>query len=237
VNYRDPSGLVALEDFGGDPTKRHFGGWEGAIGSGGGFTLGWFTNPGVERDLPPTLVMGLWFGFGGQQNNGNLKDLSSLIAGARKVIANASGDCAKLLGKDALAKFDAIAGNIQFNGNFPVHVEGLGGDIKDGNLSDVPGIDAVTDVPNKQIYLNPNGRGFNTYTRGGQPFHPLQSTFDKFGITQTQYAFSVLIHEFLHTTGKFKPDSTIGPDGKIDSSKSREYQEKLLKACFSQKTK
>lgn len=166
-----------------------------------------------------------------------LKDLSGLIAGARDVIANASGDCAKLLGKDALAKFDAIAGNIQFNGNFPVHVEGLGGDIKDGNLSDVPGIDAVTDVPNKQIYLNPNGRGFNTYTRGGQPFHPLQSTFDKFGISQTQYAFSVLVHEFLHTTGKFKPDSTIGLNGKIDSSKSREYQEKLLKACFSQKKK
>ncbi len=133
-----------------------------------------------------------------------------------------------MLGKDALARFDAVAGNIQFNGD-------VGG--RNWTLSELPGIDAVTDVPAQQIYLNPNGRGFNTYTRGGQPYHPLQSTFDKFGITQSQYAFSVLIHEFLHITGKFKPDSTIGPDGKIDGSKSRGYQEKLLKACFSQKKK
>lgn len=174
---------------------------------------------------------------GEPQNTADLKDLSNLISGARDVIANASGDCAKILGKDALAKFNAIADNIKFDGNVGVRVEGLGGGIKEGTLSDVPEIDALTDVPNKQVYLNPNGRGFNTYTRGGQPYHPLQSTFDKFGITQEQYAFSVLIHEFLHTTGKFKPDSTIGLNGKIDSSKSREYQERLLKSCFSPKKK
>jgi RHS repeat-associated protein len=67
VNYRDPSGLVSLEDFGGDPTKRHFGGWEGAIASGGGFSFMWLSIPGLERDHP-NLLIGPWFGFGGGQD-------------------------------------------------------------------------------------------------------------------------------------------------------------------------
>src|SRR5262249_21280054 len=113
------------------------------------------------------------------------------------------------------------------------------GDIGGRNwtLGENPGIDAVTDIPAKQIYLNPEGRAFNAYTKAGQPSHPLQSTFDKYGISQTQYAFSVLIHEFLHTTGKFKPDATIGPEGELNGSKSREYEERVLKACFPPKPK
>lgn len=149
------------------------------------------------------------------------------------MIQNATGDCAKLLGQDALSRFDAIAGNIKFNGDLLVHVEGLGGGVREGKLSDVPATDAVT-VGN-QISLNPQGWSFNTYTRGGQAYHPLQSTFQKFGVTQAQYAAAVIIHEFLHTTGKFKPDSKVGLDGKIDSKKSREYQKKVLEACFSNK--
>ena len=157
----------------------------------------------------------------------------TVINDARNVIQNASGDCAKLLGPDALSRFDAIAGNIQFNGDMLVHVEGLGGGVQEGKLSDVPATDAVT-VGN-QIYLNPQGWSFNTYTRGGQAYHPLQSTFQKFGVTQGQYAAAVLLHEFLHRTGKFKPDSRVGLDGKIDSKKSREYQKKVLEACFPKK--
>ncbi|SRR5258705_938826 len=118
----------------------------------------------------------------------------TVINDARNVIQNASGDCAKLLGPDALSRFDAIAGNIQFNGDMLVHVEGLGGGAQEGKLSDVPATDAVT-VGN-QIYLNPQGWSFNTYTRGGQAYHPLQSTFQKFGVTQGQYAAAVLLHEF-----------------------------------------
>jgi RHS repeat-associated protein len=67
VNRRDPSGLVSLEDWGGDPTKRHFGGWEGALASGGGFSFIWLSIPGIERDHP-SLLIGLYFGFGGQQD-------------------------------------------------------------------------------------------------------------------------------------------------------------------------
>jgi hypothetical protein len=150
----------------------------------------------------------------------NTSELPSLIDQTRNIIKNASGDCAKLLGKDALSRFNAIAGNIQFDGDILVHVEGLGGGVREGRLSDVPGIDAVTDVGSKQIYLNPNGRAFGTYF----PRHPLQGTFDKFGVSQTQYSAAVIIHEFLHTTGRFKADSKIGLDGKIDSKKSEKYQ-------------
>src|SRR5207244_245656 len=71
------------------------------------------------------------------------KDLQSLISQARDIIKNATGDCAKLLGKDALSRFDAISGNIQFNGDILVHVEGLGGGVREGKLSDVPPTSAV----------------------------------------------------------------------------------------------
>jgi RHS repeat-associated protein len=73
VNFRDPNGLVALEDWGGDPTKRHFGGWEGALASGGGFSFIWFRIPGLERDQP-NLLVGLYFGFGGPQDTGITAD-------------------------------------------------------------------------------------------------------------------------------------------------------------------
>jgi len=123
------------------------------------------------------------------QNSGNLKDLSYPIGGARNVISNASSNCGTLLGKDSLAKFDAVAGNIEFDCDIGVHLEGRGGGVREGRLSDIPSNYPVIDVPNNQVYLSPKGRAFNTCTRGGQPYHSLQSTFDKFGFTQSQYAF------------------------------------------------
>lgn len=59
----------------------------------------------------------------------------------------------------------------------------------------------------------------------------------RFGVSQSQYPFAVLMHEFLHATGAFKPDTTVGRNDKVDSSKSKEHQEKVLKACFPQKKK
>jgi len=52
-------------------------------------------------------------------------------------------------------------------------------------------------------------------------------------VTQTEYAVGVLLHEFLHTTGKFKADTKIGEEGK--STVKSEYQKKVMETCFPKK--
>lgn len=43
----------------------------------------------------------------------------------------------------------------------------------------------------------------------------------------------MVIHEFLHTTGKFKmPDVRFNLDGTVDNSKSEKYTKEVLKKCF-----
>lgn len=158
------------------------------------------------------------------------KDLPSLVSQARDIIKNATGDCAKLLGRDALSRFDARSGNIQFNGDILVHVEGLDGGVREGRLSDVPPTSAVT--VGDQIYLNPSGWAFQSFSN----FPKLTEYFGKVGAAdQHQYALATILHEFLHTTGRFKPDSVIGLDGKINSKQSEKYQKEVLKKCFTNK--
>lgn len=135
-----------------------------------------------------------------------------------------------MLGKDALQEFDAIASNIQFNGDVLVNVEGLDSRVREGRLSDVPPTSAVT--VGDQIYLNPSGWAFAKFNN----FPALNKYFAKVGAAdQRQYALATIVHEFLHTTGKFKPDSVIGLDGKINSKQSRKYQKEVLKKCFPNK--
>jgi len=183
-----------------------------------------YTPPGEFIRLPQASV--------------DLKDLSSLITGARDVIANASDACAKLLGKDALAQFDRISKNIRFEANLLVTtVSPFGDELRDTSWSQAGNISAMTS--GEDIYLNPEGWAFiKPGTRGGQPFHPLTSYFNKLGVTQQQYAFAAIIHEFLHAIGKFKPDATLKSDGaewKAEYGKSVKYQEEVLKKCFSGK--
>jgi YD repeat-containing protein len=152
-----------------------------------------------------------------------------LVAGARDIIENAAAPCAKLLGKNALAKFDKISGNITFNGDAPILVDNGGGP-QGAKLGSVGYIDAVTN--GQTVSLNPNGNSFNNVSKGGSGTHILQGVFDKFGVTQRQFAIAVIIHEFLHTTGKFGKDYKLKPDGTIDASKSVRNQERVLKDCF-----
>jgi hypothetical protein len=91
-------------------------------------------------------------------------------------------------------------------------------------------IDVVTN--GQTVSLNPNGNTFNNVSKGGSGTHILQGVFDKFGVTQRQFAIAVIIHEFLHTTGKFGKDYKLKPDGTIDASKSVRNQEQVLKNCF-----
>src|SRR5947207_3119901 len=67
ANFVDPTGLVSQEDDGIDPTKRHMGGWEGALGSGGGFSFLYLGRGGIEGGYPSWLIW-TFFGFGGPQN-------------------------------------------------------------------------------------------------------------------------------------------------------------------------
>jgi len=61
-------GIASAVSRGGvDPTKRHMGGWEGALSSGGGFNFMFYLIPAIERGYPNLLVW-MFFGFGGPQN-------------------------------------------------------------------------------------------------------------------------------------------------------------------------
>lgn len=102
--------------------------------------------------------------------------------------------------------------------------------MREGKLSDVPPISAVT--VGDQVYLNPNGYAFGKFYN----FPALDKYFSKVGAAdQHQFAIATIIHEFLHTTGRFKPDSKVGLDGKINSKQSEKYQKEVLKKCFSNK--
>lgn len=212
---------------------------------------GWMTS--VSRGTPPfnpNAGTGLGTGVSGlsryiiynfsavqqpEQALFDLKDLAALIKAARAIIEHASGDCAKLLGKDALAKFDKVAKDIEFKTDVLVNVEHpFRGVVKD-SWENVGFVNAIT--VGQKIYLNPNGQAFNTLTRGGQPYLPpsIRDAASKFGVNQQQYATALVVHEFLHTTGRFKPDSVAGLDGKIDTKKSQDYQNEVLKKCFSKK--
>jgi len=68
TDFVDPTGLVSQEDDGIDPTKRHMGGWEGALGSGGGFSFLYLGRGGIEGY--PNWLIWTFFGFGGPQNPG-----------------------------------------------------------------------------------------------------------------------------------------------------------------------
>jgi hypothetical protein len=196
----------------------------------------WLPSFGASGSSEPVRA-GQFVDLNSRQQSSDLKNLTSLIDDTRKIIESASGDCAKLLGKDALNKFNEAAKNIEFNGDIPIDVEHPFHGLVKGVLSDAPGVSAVTNLETGQISLNPSGWAFNTYTRGGQPYHPLQKDFKKFGVSQRQYALAVMIHEFLHAIGKFGSDFDVGLDGKINFSKSQDYQKEVLKKCFPKKKK
>lgn len=57
--------------------------------------------------------------------------------------------------------------------------------------------------------------------------------FKDMGATdQREYAVALLIHEFLHTTGKFKEDVFVDLLGNVNDKKSIDYQKEVLKKCF-----
>ena len=165
--------------------------------------------------------------FGGEF----LLTLDQLKQGARKVIENAlkdnpKGPCAKLVGKEAIEKFDKVAKDIEINGKVEINHADFG-IARLSPLEILPRIAAVTE--GQKIYLNPNGLAFRKFAEGKSP---LQSYYSKLGVSQEDYAYAVIIHEFLHTTKKFKADSVLGLDGNYDSSLSVKYQEQVLKDCF-----
>jgi len=168
-------------------------------------------------------------------NTWSPEELADLIKEARGVVERAAGKCAELLGKDALSQFDKISKNIEFKGNLQVTIPDrmLGYIVV--RLDDTK-ISAYTIGEN--IYLNPFGEAFNKYANGKVP-QELHERFVKMGASgQHEYAVAALIHEFLHATGKFGPDSTTDYlTGRTDSSKSIKNQKEVLKKCFPKEKK
>jgi len=165
--------------------------------------------------------------------------VSDLAGATRKVIDNAlkndpKGDCAKLFAKDALAEFDKIVKDIDYHPNTLI---GRRDDsAREQTLGERPEVSAVTN--GKDIDLNLNGYAFANYSGIGTPKSIRDSVnklYSEFGASnQWGFAIGIIIHEFLHTTGKFGIDSTIGLDGKVDSKKSQKYQKEVLKKCKTQ---
>lgn len=152
--------------------------------------------------------------------------LESLIDGARKIVVNPTGECAKLLGKNALDKFNKIASNMRDDPDRMVLVEGMPGEPPTSvRLGDQGPVGAVTVGQN--VYFNPNA-----WSRTKSYQAPIiVNYFAKLGVSQYQYGVAEVIHEFLHAIGKFGKDLKIGPDGKLDVTKSAEYQKRVIDAC------
>jgi len=172
-------------------------------------------------------------------NNPPKWTVADLTDAAKKVIENAmkspNGECAKLLGKDALEKFAKIVNNIEYNGKISAGRASESG--RELPLEEAPGISART--IGDSIYLNPAGIAFKDHSKillndaGKRFLAGLESKFKDSGAAdQREYAIAVIIHEFLHTTGKFKEDSFIDENGQPNSKKSEENQKEVLKKCF-----
>ena len=145
------------------------------------------------------------------------------------------GIAAKLFKKDALADLDDVTKNISYNGNVLIgRSEGIGG--RELTLGEVSNVSAVTEGRN--ITLNPNGYAFVDTSKtfmneaGKRYIEGLNKIYSDAGASnQWQFAIAVIIHEYLHTTGKFNPDSKSGADGSVNSKKSQEYQKEVLEKC------
>ncbi|MEQ1762142.1 MAG: hypothetical protein ABL984_03245 [Pyrinomonadaceae bacterium] len=167
--------------------------------------------------------------------------VQELVKGAREVIERAlldpKGKCAKLLGKNALSEFDRISKNMDYRPNITYGLRNEVG--RELTLGENPTTSAVT--LGETIYLNPNGYALTdaltrpALTEGTRRFHDgLNRLFKAQGASdQWEYALALVIHEFLHATGEFKPnDVKMGDDGNLDSSKSIENQKEVLSKCF-----
>lgn len=166
-------------------------------------------------------------------------DIDELVSAARSVIEDAmndpKGSCAKLLGRDALEAFDEISKDIEFNGK--IYIDTLSDSGGSQLLENQPTISALT--IGKKIYLNPNGYAFKDVSKivqndaGKRLIEGMDKIFEDSGASgQSQYAVAVIIHEFLHTTGKFKRDVSVDISGKVNSEKSKDNQRRVLKSCF-----
>ena len=160
--------------------------------------------------------------------------LKDLIDATLKVIENAKGKCAELLGNNALSRFGEISKNIAYD--------------SDGKY--VGSAHGITEGEN--IYLNPWSYVFNEDRRTLYPesknmhksikarnnsIRDYQKLVTKFAITNFEYAIAGLIHEFLHATGVFEQDfrKSLRADGtvEVDASQSIKNQKRVLEACFS----
>ena len=70
-------------------------------------------------------------------------------------------------------------------------------------------------------------------TSGKQFVKKVEKMFRDSGASnQREFAVALVIHEFLHTTGKLKTDVFVDITGNVDKSRSEKNQEKVLKKCF-----
>lgn len=158
--------------------------------------------------------------------------MKKLLDDAETIIKNASGDCAKLLRKDALARFQKLRAQFRYAA-FRELGEGT-----------VPLTSAARTHDSANVYLNPIHYVFNPDTRALIPipkgisrrdreFLERQNAPKEFwaneiketGVSEYSYAVGAILHEFLHQIGQFKPHEV----GTRDSTKQ---QREVVRKCI-----
>jgi hypothetical protein len=156
--------------------------------------------------------------------------LEKLLTDAASIIKNAKGDCAKLLGANALARFEELKKRFQY-------------DPSGRNLS-TPQSAATTWPDSGNVYLDPWHYVFNPGSRSilEMPRDADKKTKEslkarnsipefwaneikKTGVTEYSYAVGAILHEFLHQIGKFTPHTA----GTRDSVRD---QAEVVKKCI-----
>jgi hypothetical protein len=197
---------------------------------GSGTSMNWETGR-HERNIDTPM-----FNYGDTLMNYLLGDgrypLKSLVDSARVIIEKATGKCAELLGANALAKFDRISKNIQYNDNL------------------LPSSSAAR-TTGQYVDLNPRSWVWNSdyrsplsedkklskvqldyhkrYNKGLKDYNEVLKDLN---VNEYEYALAGIIHEFLHTTCKFDDDVVDG-----DSGQSRRNQKSVIEKCFSKEQK
>ena len=199
-------------------------------GPSGQFLEGCQNDPDNPTEIDPIGKVSAEFGSR-QTNESAPYSLKDLVKAAETKIRSATGKCADLLGKNALAAFDRISKNIVYDDK----AKGLGGAITDGeNIYLNPWSYVFSEEARKII---PVTKGSNNYLkdRNKEIQGYLDVIKDK-GITNYDYAVAGVIHEFLHAIKVFPSDvrKSEFADGRItvDAQQSKKNQEKVIETCF-----
>lgn len=163
-----------------------------------------------------------------QTKEPNAYKLSDLLIAAEEIVKNATGECAKLLGKGALSEFQKNSKLFEY----------------DKNNRYVPSTSAARTYDSGSVFLNPWHYVFNPdarsmvevpkglskvqrkYMEGANKNREFWAKEIKdAGVSEYAYAVGAILHEFLHQTGEFEPH-TQGTRESVND------QMKVIKNCI-----